>query len=148
MPKVKLHRYPEYPFETRLRVRVGDLNYGAHLGYDRLLGLVHQARLELFSTWNITETDLGDGATGLVVGDLVVNYLGEGFLHDDLRIQMTALEIGTIAFRLAHRITRGDQDVALVETGFVGFDYNRRMPARLPDPFVQRLRQIVVDTER
>ena len=141
MPKVKLHRLARYPFSTELDVRVGDLNYGAHLGYDRVLTLAHQARLTLFQQWNVTEMDLGDGTTGLVVGDVIVNYLGEGFLHDRLIVEIGAVETGAITFRLAHRFSRkaDGADVAMVEIGFVGFDYGRRMPSRLPPSFSAQL---------
>ena len=31
------------PITTRLTVRIGDINYGGHLGHDRLITLLHQA---------------------------------------------------------------------------------------------------------
>ncbi|MBN2527295.1 MAG: thioesterase family protein [Deltaproteobacteria bacterium] len=145
MPKVKVHRLEKYPIHHELTVRVSDLNYGAHLAYDRVLSLAHQVRVELFSEWNVTEIDLGDQKTGLVVGDVAVNYLGEGFLNDRLRIETAALEVGAIAFRFNHRFVniKTGGEIALADIGFVGFDYGRRMPGRLPAAFVDRVKTIV-----
>jgi acyl-CoA thioester hydrolase len=144
MPKVKVNKLESYPIHHELTVRVSDLNYGAHLAYDRVLSLAHQVRVQLFAEWNVTEFDLGDQKTGLVVGDVAVNYVGEGFLNDTLRIETAALEIGAIAFRLNHRILndRTGADIALAEIGFVGFDYARRMPGRLPETFIEKLKRI------
>lgn len=144
MPKVKIIKRETYPHKQELTIRVSDLNYGAHLAYDRVLTLAHQARVELFAQWNVAELDLGDQKTGLVVGDAAVNYQGEGFLNDKLCIETAAIEIGAIAFRLSHRFTnvKTQKEIALVEIGFVGFDYERRMPGRLPDGFIETLKQI------
>lgn len=143
MPKVKIQRRENYPLKQELSIRVSDLNYGAHLAYDRVLTLAHQARLELFDQWNVTEMDLGDQKTGLVVGDVTVNYLGEGFLNDMLRIETATMETGSIAFRFSHRFSnlKTQKEIALVEIGFVGFDYTRRAPGRLPASFIEKLNQ-------
>ena len=42
-------QHPHY-FTVDLAVRVADLNYGNHLGYNGLVSLLHHARLEYFST--------------------------------------------------------------------------------------------------
>lgn len=144
MPRIKLKELERYGFSTTLTVRVSDLNYGAHLGYDRILTLAHHARLVLFEDWGVTEMDLGDGSTGLVAGDAAVNYMGEGFLHDELVIEIQPIEIGSMGFRLAHRFSRNNDraDVALAEVGFVGFDYESRRPHPLPIPFADKLKEL------
>jgi len=141
MPKVKVEEHPSYPFSIELDVRVGDLNYGAHLGYDRLLGLAHQARIVLFGGLGVNEMDLGDGRTGLVAADVAVTYLGEAFVSDPLVFEIKPIEVGRVGFRLAHRVVNGKSGnkVALVEIGFVGFDYEKRRPAGLPETFREGL---------
>ncbi|MCK9521679.1 MAG: thioesterase family protein [Proteobacteria bacterium] len=141
MPRVKVTRHPHYPHAQTLYVRVSDLNYGAHLGYDRILTLAHEARVRIFTGWQVTELDLGDGKTGLVAGDASINYLGEGFAGDPLEIGTLALEINPVTFRLAHRfVNRKTQTlVAVAEIGFVAFDYARRTPGRFPESFLAHL---------
>ncbi len=137
MPRVKIDEHRSYPFSTDLKVRVSDLNYGAHLGYDSILGLVHQARVEMFDGMGVTEIDLGDGRTGLVAADLVVTYQGEAFVNDVLEIAILPMEVGPISFRLAYRVrhAKNGKSVALMEIGFAAFDYEKRCLARLPDVF-------------
>ena len=139
MPRAIIKEQPHYPFKTELEVRVGDLNYGAHLGYDRLLGLAHQARLIMFDELGASEIDLGDGQTGIVAADLSITYQGEGFRGDVLTFEIVPTEIGLGSFRLNHRIRCGERKVALLEIGFAAFDYERRRPTRLPDAFRERL---------
>lgn len=137
MPKVKVEEHAAYPFSVELEVRVGDLNYGAHLGYDRILGLAHQARLVLFESLGVDEMDLGDDRTGVVAMDVAATYLSEAFVHDRLVFEIKPVEIGRVGFRLAHRVVnlKTGKKVALIDIGFVGFDYDKRRPAGLPETF-------------
>ena len=144
MPRIKLEPHAIYPFSTELEVRVSDLNYGGHLGYERLLSLAHQARIRLFERLGATELDLGDGATGIVAADLAVTYLAEAFVNDVLVFELKPVEVGLVAFRLAHRVSHkaSGRPVALAEIGFVGFDVRRRAPGRLPERFAAALREL------
>lgn len=141
MARVKIKKQEHYPFTTDLTIRVSDLNYGAHLGYDRVLTLSHQARMEMLAKWDLAETDLGDGKTGFVVADVGANYLGEGFLGDVLSVEIVPLDIGEVTFRLAYRFVnkKTGKDIALLEIGFVAFDYNERRLGRFPKGFIDRL---------
>jgi acyl-CoA thioesterase FadM len=141
MPKVKIEEQPSYPFSVELEVRVSDLNYGAHLGYDRILGLAHQARLVLLGELGVDEMDLGDGRTGVVAVDVAATYLGEAFVNDVLVFAIRPVEVGRVGFRLAHLVVnkQAGAKVALIEIGFVGYDYTRRRPAGLPEAFRQGL---------
>ncbi len=140
MSGVQIREHAHYPFRTELEVRVGDLNYAEHLGWDRLLGLAHQARLDLFEELGIKEMDLGDGKTGLVIVDAAVAYQGEAFLGDVLLFETCAFDSTSSSFRLAHRVRKtNDQKVALVEVGLVAFDYANRCPTSLPNALQMRL---------
>ncbi len=140
MNRIQLEEHTRYPFRAELEVRVGDLNYVDHLGWDRLLGLAHQARLDLFEELGIKEMDLGDGQTGLVIVDAAVIYQGEAFLGDVLVFETCVFDLTSSSFRLAHRVRKkNDQKVALVEIGLMAFDYVNRRSTRLPDALQERL---------
>lgn len=144
MPRIRIERQTVYPHEATISIRVSDLNYGAHLGYDRVLTLAHEIRVRLFSSWGVTELNLGDARTGIVASDAGANYVGEGFAGDRLSVGTRALEIGPVTFRLAHRFIHAGTGapLAFAEIGFVAFDYQRRAPGRLPEAFIARLRGI------
>ncbi len=139
MPRVKLSEQPHYEFTHRLTVRVTDLNYGAHLANNAVIELIHEARAQLFRALGFVETNLGDGRTGIIMGDLVVNFKQEGFLFDELTIHSHTDEFSRHGFRLFHKITRDDSLLALVETGLVAFDYAERRTTALPAAFLQAL---------
>jgi len=133
MPRTRLFPCPEYPFATELAVRVSDLNYGGHLGNDRLLSMVQEARLAFLGSFGYSEMDCG--GTGLIIGDTAVVYQGEAFAGDVLRFEVKAGEPSRCGFRLFFRVTRprDQQAIALVENGMVCFDYSRKIPRELPD---------------
>jgi acyl-CoA thioesterase FadM len=133
MPRLDLKAREPYPFACELKVRTTDLNYGGHLGNDRLLALVQEARVAFLATHGWTELDCG--GAGLIMADAALVYRAEAFAGDELRFEVAAVEPSRVGFRLAMRATRaadGDE-VALVETGMVCFDYARRRPVALPE---------------
>ena len=133
MPRLDLKAREPYAFACELTVRTTDLNYGGHLGNDRLLALVQEARVAFLARHGWTELDCG--GAGLIMADAALVYRAEAFAGDVLRFQVAAVEPTRVGFRLVMRATRpvdGDE-VALVETGMVCFDYARRRPVALPD---------------
>lgn len=140
MPRTKIEEHAFYPFSVQLEVRVSDLNYGAHLGYDRLLGLAQEARMKMLAELDASEMDLGDGKTGMVVADVAIVYLGEAFHGDALTFDIRPVEVGRGSFRLAHRVVRQNgAKVALIEIGVAAFDYSARRPVQLPEKLRARL---------
>ncbi len=137
MPRLKLQEQPDYEFHYQVTLQVRDLNYGAHLSNDAVVGLLHEARLNLLREMGLSETDLGDGQTGLIMGDLAVNFKAEGFLFDPVRIDSHIDEISRNSFRIFHRMVRGEEVLVLAETGFVTFNYAERRIAPVPEAFVR-----------
>jgi acyl-CoA thioesterase FadM len=138
MPRIKLAVQKEYPFTCEVLVRVGDLNYGAHVGNSEMVGILHDARVALFRSMGISEGDLGDGKTGIVMDDLVVNFRSEAFLGDTLNIGCVIEEVGEAGFRIHYHVTKGEKSVAVAETGLVGFNYTTRRIALLPSAFKEK----------
>jgi acyl-CoA thioesterase FadM len=139
MPRVKLQEQLEYEFRHDLTVRVTDINYGGHLGNDSLVGLIHEARVHLMHDLGCNEDDLGDHKIGLIMADLAVNFVREGFLFDKLRIDSHIGEITHSSFRIFHRVVKVGELIALAETGMIAFNYSDRKIALLPRKFLQIL---------
>ena len=132
MPRLKLTPLPAYPFACEIVVRTTDLNYGGHLGNDRLLALAHEARVAFLQSHGWSELDCG--GPSLIMGDAAIVFQAEAFAGDLLRCEAGAAEAGRTGFRLFIRMTRPADGavVALVETGLVCFDYRARRPVALP----------------
>ena len=75
MPRVKLKELQSYEFQSRLQVRITDINIANHLGHVELIGMMHEARHQFFTRLGVTELSLGADNVGIVIIDLVTNYL-------------------------------------------------------------------------
>jgi acyl-CoA thioester hydrolase len=133
MPRVKLKPLDRYSFRTEIVIRVTDLNYGGHLGNDRLLSLLHEARVAFLAEHGLSEPDCG--GVSLTMGDAVLVYRGEAFAGDQLRFEVAAGEPSRFGFRLFYRVTRlpAGEEIALAETGMVCYDYEEKKLCRLPE---------------
>jgi acyl-CoA thioesterase FadM len=133
MPRIRLKPVPDYPFRIDQSVRVTDLNYGGHLGNDRLLSMVHEARVAFLAEHGFSELDCG--GVSLTMGDAALVYQGEAYAGDALRFEVAAGEASRSGFRIFYRITRPSDgsSIALAETGMVCFDYRARKICLLPE---------------
>ena len=132
MSRIQLKPLDRYDHRIALEVRVTDLNYGGHLGNDRLLALVHEARVGFLAHRGWSELDCG--GVSLIMGDAALVFKGEAFAGDRLEIETGVAETARAGFRLAHRIARPSDGalVALAETGLAAFDYDERRVVPLP----------------
>lgn len=141
MPRVTLIEQPSYEHSHSLTVRATDINYAGHLGNEALLGLVHETRSHFLKALQF-KTILGDTQqTGLAIADLVVNFKAEAFAHDPVVVDSQIGEMTEKSFRLFHRIRRGGQVIALVETGMVAYAYQERKVTTLPTEFLAGLQE-------
>jgi acyl-CoA thioester hydrolase len=133
LPRLKLEPVATYPFRTDIVVRVTDLNFAGHLGNDRLLSLVHEARVAFLASHGLSEMDC-DGVS-IILADAAISYQGEAYAGDVLCFEVAAGEPTSHGFRLFYRVTRrrDGASVALVENGIVLFDYAARKKVPLPD---------------
>ena len=139
MARVQIELPPTWLYRVRLTVRVTDVNYGGHLGNDRVLGLVHEARVRWLASLGLSEKDVG--GPGLIMADAALVFRGEAFLGDELEVELGATDVRRSGFGLVYRLRRvGDgADIALAATGMVCFDYGARRVARVPEPFARLL---------
>jgi len=136
---VKLIEKDDYYFKYELQVRVGDLNYGGHLGAAEMVSIIHDSRVHYFKSVGLTEVNLGDGKTAMIIKDLVVNFRGEAFLDDVLIISVDTEVEKDDEFRIYYRIKTKNRLVALAETGVVSFDFLERKKIPLPSEFYKAL---------
>lgn len=132
MARVQIELPQSWLFRTRLGVRVTDVNYGGHLGNDRVLGLAHEARVRWLAFCGLSEKDVG--GVGLIMADAALVFRGEAFLGDELEVDLGTIDVRRSGFDLVYRLTRPADaaEIALVKTGMVCFDYAARKVARLP----------------
>ncbi len=64
-------------FSTTLTINIEHVNYGNHLGHDKLVALMHEARLRFLDHLGQSEVDFY--GISLILKSLVVNYHQEAF---------------------------------------------------------------------
>lgn len=137
MPRISIELPDTYAFETILEIRVSDLNYGNHLGNDRVLGLVHEARLRYLAS--LGESEYNAGGIGLIQSDAVVNYKGRGVWGQKLRVQaQSAFEGNSWYFTFLITDLESGKEIARAKTGMVFFDYGREKIVRPPPRFLKK----------
>ena len=139
MPQIKLSEQQTYEFQFSLQVRPQDVNYGGHLGNDNLITLIGAARAYLFHSLGLSELNLGEPQTGIIITDMVVNYKSEAFMFDELIVETHIDEVAEKGFRMFHRVGRDTKLIALVETGFLTYNYATKKTAPIPAPFLRCL---------
>ena len=139
MPRVKLTELENYRFKTEQMITIAYLNPAGHVGNSQMADLVHDGRIHLLRTLGLNELNLGDGKTGLIMGDLVINFKAEMFLGENVLIEADISEIEARGFRFFYRISKDGKTAALAETGYVTFSYSERKVSDVPSVFIEKL---------
>ncbi len=142
MGRVKI-KFPEQKplFTATIPVRIGDINYGGHVGNDAMLSIVHEARMQMLSASNYSEMNAAGNA--MIMADVMIAYKGEAFYGDILSVDVYAEELGPISFDLLYHITTkrngAVQQIAHCKTGMVCFNYETRKTATMTEMLRQFL---------
>ena len=141
MARVQLDLPEKFLFSTELTVRASDLNYGNHVGHDRVLTLMQEARITFYRTLGFKNELNFEGAVGQVIADVVVQYKSESFLADQLIIKIGVLDFNKYGFDMYYQIENKvtGKEVARAKIGIVCFDYDARKVARIPEVLLQKL---------
>ncbi len=136
MARIKLELPQIFCFSTSLTIRIGDINYGNHLGNDALLGLIHEARYRFIRHCGFT-SELDMDGSGLILADTVIVYKAEGFWGDTLQVDIALDDFTTFGGDLYYRLAKpaGGQELAHAKTGIVFFDYTKRKLTKMPSRF-------------
>jgi|SRR5579859_1446537 len=132
MGRVAIELPERFPYAVELEVRVGDLNYGNHLGNDAVLTLIHEARRRYIRS--LGSDEIADGL-GFVVADAAVVYRAQAFYGDRLRIEVAAGEFGSRSCAFFFRVSdvAGGRVVAEARTGMVSFDFTAQKAVTMPE---------------
>lgn len=128
-----------YIFNTCLDVRVDDINNAAHLGHDRFIILLHEARVRFFASLGYTQMNVE--GKGMVISDLSVIYQAQSFYGDVLKVEMGGDDLNKYGCDLFYRITNKATGQVILEakTGIVFFDYDENKVCLIPQPFADKL---------
>ncbi len=124
------------------KVRVDDINYGKHLGNERLLLIAQQARIEFFQSIGYRgEIDFGDDI-GIIMSDAAIEFKAEAFMGDQLRVDLAVSGSSHYGFDMFYRLTRRSDDklIGQVKTGILFMNYHDRKLVAIPREVLDKIR--------
>ncbi|GAO44187.1 thioesterase family protein [Flavihumibacter petaseus] len=134
MARIKIELPQKFIFQTRVPIRITDMNYGNHLGNDRVLTLAHEARVQFLQFAGYSELDLS--GAGLIMADTAIEFRQEIFYGDEIRVSVVANDFTNFGFDIIYlfeKITTEKTTIAaVVKTGMVCFDYSKRKVTKVP----------------
>jgi acyl-CoA thioesterase FadM len=135
MARVKIELPKEFIFKTEIPIRINDINYGGHLGNNAVLSIAHEARLRFLKHYNFTELNVG--GAGIIMVDAAVQYKAEGFYGDIILVEIAVVNITGIGCDFVYRCTNKNTGtvIAIVKTGIVFYDYDKKKVVSMPEKF-------------
>lgn len=141
MARIEIKLPEKFLFSVDIPVRVTDLNYGGHVGNDRILSVMHEARVQFYRHLGFKdELSFGENI-GQIITDAAMVYKSESFLGDVITVQITVMDFNKYGFDMMYLLTNKvtGKEIARGKTGIVCFDYQRKKIAGIPESLKQKI---------
>jgi acyl-CoA thioester hydrolase len=137
MQNFKIPSITKIIFHTILEVRISDINYGNHLGHDSFISLLHEARVRFLKELGYTD-ELNINGLGMLITNLVVNYVNEAFYPDKITINIEIGDVTRTSLQLIYQavILENNQEIAKALTTMTFYDYQKSKVAKIPQQFL------------
>ena len=125
---------------AKFEVRVGDINYGGHMGNDKSLLIFHDARIRFLESLGYSEMFIGDN-TGIIMSEAHVYFKKEVLLHDILSVDVSVSELSASSFTLSYHVFRQQDGAEVIHgsTKIIAYDYERKRVTRIPEVFLEKI---------
>lgn len=135
MARIKITLPESFGFNCSIPIRIGDINYGNHVGNDAVLSILHEARMQFFKSIGTTELDFF--GTSLIMADVAIEFKKEMHYGDVVKASVAIADVSKISFDLVYKLEveteKGNTITALAKTGMVCFDYNAKKITAIPE---------------
>jgi acyl-CoA thioester hydrolase len=141
MARIKLDLPETFSFTTSFAVRVTDLNYGNHVGNDKVMSFLHEARMQFLYSLGYSELNL-EGVS-LIMADAALVFKNEMYYGDELLISVQPIDFSRVGFDLLYKIEKKGEGkpiiTAMAKTAMICFDYGLKKVVNLPEPARMKL---------
>ena len=144
MARIKVKLPDKFIFATEIPLRIGDINYGGHLGHDVFLPITHEARIQFLDKMGYNEMDLG--GYGIMISGVVIEYIKESFYGDDLIVNIGVTNFHKYGFDIIYQLVskKDNAEIGRVLTALLLFDYNARKVVRLPEQVIDEINSLKI----
>ena len=128
-------------FSKDFIIRIGEINYIGHMGYDRTLMIFHDARISFFDSLGFSETNIGK-ETGIIINEAFIKFKKEVFLNDKLKVFISISDIKETSFLMNYSVFR-PEDESEVFTGYTkiyAFNYKDKAIVKIPEDFLDKIK--------
>lgn len=101
-----------YPFQIQLETRFGDIDVLRHLNNVAIVALFQEARVRMYQELRAA-TPSWTGS--LVVANLSIAYVAEGFYPEPVRAGCAILEVGRTSFKVAQALFQQQHCISTAE---------------------------------
>ena len=127
----------EKTFSGSCTIRIGDINYGGHMGNDKALLLFHDARINFLGQLGFSESNIG--GPGLIMAEAHVFFKKELFRGDEVKTFIHIENLSNISFEMYYSVMRDHEEVLSGSTKMIAFDYDKRKITKIPQAFAEAM---------
>ena len=108
-------------FRQSYTIGIRDINYGKHMDHLALLNYLHETRVRLLRSIGVSELDVDNQGSGLVVIELNCKYRKECFYGDLIDIEVSLDKLSGTRLNFVYEISRHKEIVAhsVITTAFI-----------------------------
>ena len=134
MERVQINIPEKILYQQHFKIVEADINDVNHMGNERVLVFVNSIKEGFFRELKLTANTPTEG---IIFANHSINYKNEGFLGDEIVCHVGVNNITECSFDLiSHFIKSNSTTLAIVRTGIVYYDYEKRKIKALPQSFI------------
>lgn len=140
MERIKIDFPGNVLYSTSFEIMEEDINFAGHMGNERILHWANQIRHKFYKYKGVNEIN-PITKTGTIVANHAVVYKSEGFLNDEIIAEVGIGNLSTCSYDLVIRFLKKENQnlLAIMKSGIVFFDYNKREIAEIPDDVLHKI---------
>jgi YbgC/YbaW family acyl-CoA thioester hydrolase len=111
----------KFSFKQSYNITIRDINYANHMDHLALLNYLHETRVRLLRSLNVSELDVDNQGSGLVVTELSCKYRKECFYGDLIDIEVQLEQLSNTRLNFVYQISRDGVIIAnsVITTAFI-----------------------------
>jgi len=129
----------DFKFSIPIAVRIGDINYGNHVGHHNYFLYFQESRIAYLKRFGFSELDIN--GYGMVISHAECKYKQELYLGDNIKVKCRVTQLKSKVFIMDYQIEKMNTVCAVGSTTNLCFDYRVKKVVNLPQEFVKAIKE-------